>query len=107
MAEMDPGHPDELRELLGNWIAQANDPIGTLPLGTTAVELAVKNFIDCWRKPVRSAIDAVEEALDNAKKAVQSGGTEQAMTEIEIALQGIGDSLRNELGIYEWNREAD
>jgi hypothetical protein len=56
MAEIEPGHPNELLERLNNWVNRANDPIGLLPPNVTPTEWAVRNFIDTWRKPIRAGI---------------------------------------------------
>ena len=55
MAELEPGHPDELLERLTNWLNQANYPIGSLPPDVTPTEWAVRNFIDtCGRRSARA-----------------------------------------------------
>jgi hypothetical protein len=105
MAEPDPGHPDELKVMLTNWLREANDPIGSLPPGVTPVEWAVGNFIDSWRKPVRSGLDSIEGSLLKALAALKAGDTAAAAFEIECARQTLGEDVRNELGLYEWNRE--
>ena len=105
MADPEPGHPDELRAMLTNWLTQANDPIGTLPAGVSAVEWAVGNFIDAWRKPVRSALDTAEGSLTNALAALRAGDTASAAAEIEDALHTLTEDVRDELGLYDWNRE--
>ena len=46
MAELEPGHPDELVPTLHNWLREALNPIGSLPAGTDPVECAVRRFID-------------------------------------------------------------
>ena len=107
MAELDPGHPDELKVTLTNWLNQASDPIGSLPEGVTPVEWAVRNFVDAWRKPVRQAVDALELSLKSALEAIEKGDTDQARVEIECSLQALGEDLRDELGLYDWNRERD
>ncbi len=107
MAELEPGHPDELCELLTNWLKHANEPFGTLPPGMTPTEWAVRSFINSWRKPVRAAIDSLEESLNKALIAIRSGATEAAIFEIECSLQSLGEDLRDELGIYVWNREPE
>ena len=107
MAELDHGHPDELRERLTNWLNQANDPVGSLPAGVTPIDWAVKNFIDSWRRPVRGGIDAIEESLKKALAALQAGNIEAARFEIESSLQTLAEDVRDDLGLYEWNREAD
>src|SRR3954453_19669748 len=107
MAELEPGHPDELLTMLTNWLNQANDPIRPLPANTTPTEWAVRNFISAWRKPVRAAIEEVEASLTNARAAIESGHTRRALSEIESARQTLAVGVREELGLYEWNREAD
>lgn len=105
MAELEPGHPDELVKTLRNWLAQANSPIGSLPEGTDAVEWAVRRFIDSWRRPVRSAIEVIEECLQSATTAIEGGDSKKALIEIDSIRQLIGESLRDELGLYDWNKE--
>src|SRR5262249_10499825 len=107
MAELEPGQPDELKVLLTNWLKQANDPIGCLPEGSTPVEWAVRNFVDCWRKPVRASIDALETSLKTALEAIENGDIVKARFEIESSLQTLGEDLRDDLGLYEWNREPE
>jgi hypothetical protein len=63
MAEMEPGHTDELVQALRNWLREANSPSGKLPEGMDAVEWAVRRFIDYWRTPTRNAIAGIEERL--------------------------------------------
>ena len=106
MAELEPGHPDALQEMLTNWLNQANDPIGSLPPGVTHTAWAVRNFIESWRKPVRSGLDSIEESLHKALEALKTGDTAAAAFEIECARQTLGEDVRDELGLYEWNREG-
>lgn len=103
MAELDPGHPDELCKLLTNWLNQANDPIGTLPPGTTPVEWAVQQFVESWRRPVRGGIDSIEASLNRALEAIKSGDPDKAVFEIECSLQTLAEDVRDELGLYKWN----
>jgi hypothetical protein len=50
MAELEPGNPDELCQMLVNWLNQANDSSGTLlPVGISPTEWAVRQFIKAWR----------------------------------------------------------
>lgn len=107
MSELDPGHPDELRTLLANWLARARDPIGSLPEGVTPEEWAAKQFINAWCKPVRESIDSIEESMRAALAALAAGDTKAAGFEISCSLQTLGEDLRDELGIYTWNRESD
>lgn len=107
MAELEPGHPDELLERLTNWLDQANDPVGSLPPNVTPTEWAVRNFIDTWRKPVRAGLDSIEESLNKALAALKAGDTDAAVFEIECSLQTLGEDVRDELGLYEWNREGE
>ena len=106
MAELDPGHPDELRELLTNWLSQANDPIGSLPSGVTPVEWAVQQFIESWRRPVRGGIDSIEASLKKALEALKAGKADDAVFEIECSLQTLAENVRDELGLYEWNNDV-
>ena len=106
MAELEPGHPDELRMMLTNWLNQANDSIGSLPAGMTPTACAVRNFIDSWRKPVRGGLDSIEESLNKALAALKAGDTKAAVFEIECSLQTLAEDVRDELGLYEWNREG-
>ena len=106
MAELEPGHPDELQAMLTNWLNQANDPIGSLPPGVTPTEWAVRNFIESWRQPVRSSLDAIEESLHKALAALKAGDTAAAVFEIDLARQALGEDVRDELGLYHWNREG-
>jgi hypothetical protein len=108
MAELEPGHPDELRTLLTNWLNQANDPMGTLlPPGITPTEWAVRQFINSWRKSVRSSIDSIENSLQEAHKALNSCNVASAKYHVESATQTLNESLRDDLGLYEWNRESE
>jgi hypothetical protein len=107
MSELNPGHPDELRAMLSNFLARAHDPIGTLRTGITAEEWAVKQFIDAWRGPVRAAIDSIEESLRKALAALAAGDAKTAEFEISDSLQSLGEDLRSELGLFAWNRESD
>lgn len=108
MAELEPGHPDELLMLLNNWLNQANAETGTLlPHGISPQEWAVRQFIKSWRKPVRSSLDAIEASIDDALKALESIDVKSAKQHLEIARQTIGESLRDDLGLYDWNKESD
>jgi hypothetical protein len=105
MGELDPGHPDELLERLTNWLNQAHDPIGSLPPNVTPTEWAVHNFINTWRKPVRAGLDSVEASLKKALEALRAGDKDAAVLQIESSLQTLGEDVRDELGLYEWNRD--
>lgn len=107
MAELEPGHPDELRQMLTNWLKLAHDPIGSLPEGATPIEWAVRNFINSWRKPLRSSIDSIEESLNTALNALKVGDASAATFEIECSLSTLAEDLRNDLGLYEWNRDSE
>jgi hypothetical protein len=105
MAELEPGHPDELCERLVNWLMQAASGIGSHPADVTPTEWAVRNFIDAWRKPVRAGIDSVESSLQRALVSLRRGDPTTAAVEIEHAMQTLAEDVRDELGLYEWNRE--
>ena len=66
MAELEPGHPDELANTLRNWLREAHSPVGKLPEGMDAIEWAVRRFIDSWKNPTRRAIEGVKESLYRA-----------------------------------------
>jgi len=106
MAELEPGHPDELVETLENWLREANSPIGTLPEGMDAVEWAVRRFIDTWKAGARSAIDGVEGHLSRAIALCDSESPTRAIkSELELARETLVEDLRDHLGLYDWNRE--
>jgi hypothetical protein len=103
MAELEPGHPDELVSKFRNWLREAQDPIGSLPSGTEPIEWAVRRFIESWARPVRSSIEVLEECLESAAQAVAAGDLANAGMEIDAARQQIRQSLRIELGLYPWD----
>jgi hypothetical protein len=103
MAEMEPGHPDELVRTLRNWLKQAQDPIGSLPPGTDPVEWAIRRFIDSWAGPVRATIRELEDCLESVARAVAAGNLAEAGIEADAARQLVNESLRDELGLYPWD----
>lgn len=106
MAELEPGHPDELVQKLRNWLREANSPIGTLPEGLDAVEWAVRRFIDYWKTPAGSAIEGIEESLYRAMELCDSGAPlSEIKNEIDLARQTLQEDLRDHLGLYDWNKE--
>jgi hypothetical protein len=106
MAEMEPGHPDELVQILRNWLREANSSLGTLPEGMDAVEWAVRRFIDYWKTPARSAIESIEESLYRAMGLCDSGAPiSEIEDEIDLARQTLQEDLRDHLGLYDWNKE--
>jgi hypothetical protein len=108
MAELEPGNPDELCTLLNKWLTQANDSLGSLlPAGISPTEWAVRQFIAAWRKPVRQGIYAIEDSLKKAVTALQVGDVPAAIFEIECTQQTLGEVVRSELGIYQWDREEN
>jgi hypothetical protein len=107
MAELEPGHPDELRDQLMNWLAQAMSPIGSLPDNTTPAEWVARNFIDVWRKPVRSSLDSIEHMLGEAGLAIQAGENARAISLVDAIRQELAEGVRDRLGLYEWNREEE
>jgi hypothetical protein len=105
MTELEPGHPDELVQVLRNWLREAQSPIGALPEGTDPVEWAVRRFIEYWSGSVRSTIEVIEECLRSAIDLCTSGKSQEALAEIDCARQLVEESLRDELGLYPWNKE--
>jgi len=103
MAELEPGHPDELVRTLRNWLREAQEPVGSLPAGTDPVEWAVRRFIASWSGPVRGTIQVLEECLASAVQSLAAGDAAAARTEVESAQQLIRESLRDELGLYPWD----
>ena len=105
MPELEPGHPDELVQTLRNWLDQAKSPPGSLPEGMDTVNWAIRQFIHSWQRPVRSTIEVLEECIRDAAEACERGDTKMAMMEIDSARQIIQGSLRDHLGLYDWNKE--
>src|SRR5215211_4269726 len=100
MAELEPGHPDELVRNLRNWLREAESPLGSLPHGIDPVEWAIRQFIASWKKPVRISIESIEECLKSALQSLANGEHVAAQNAIETARQLIGESLRDDLGLY-------
>jgi hypothetical protein len=100
MAELEPGHPDELTQTLRNWLREAEAPLGSLPTGTDPVEWAVRRFIASWSGPVRASIEEIESCLDSALQLCSEGKVAEAQVEIDAARQILGESLRDHLGLY-------
>ncbi len=107
MAELEPGHPDELVKTLTNWLRQAHAAEGTLlPVGIDPVEWAVRRFIESWRRPAKAAIESIEASLHRAMTLCDSGESfAEIKEELDTARQTLGESLRGELGLYDWNEE--
>ncbi len=106
MAELEPGHPDELVQTLRNWLREGNDPIGALSQGMDPVEWAVRRFIDTWKNQARTAIEGVEESLDRAMSLCDSKSSfDEIKSEIDLARQALQEDLRDHLGLYDWNKE--
>lgn len=106
MAELEPGHPDELVQTLRNWLREAESPIGTLPEGMDAIEWAVRRFIDTWKSPARNAIESVEESLYRAMSLCELGSPlAEIKNEIDLARQTLQEDLRDHLGLYDWIKE--
>ena len=105
MAELEPGHPDELVQTLKNWLREAQSPLGSLPEGTDPVEWAIRRFIASWQGPVRATIEEIEDCLRSALELCNSGSFEKASASIDSARQLVEESLRDKLGLYEWNKE--
>ena len=100
MAELEPGHPDELVRVLNNWLREALSPVGYLPEGTDPVEWAIRRFIAHWQGGARAAIDGIEESRRSALELCRAGSFEEACEELEFARQRVWE-LRNELGLYD------
>ena len=106
MAEMEPGHPDELIQILRNWLREAHDPIGALPAGTDPVEWAIRRFIDTWKSDARRAIEGIEEHLERAMALCDAqAACDEIKGEIDMARQTLQGDLRDHLGLYDWNKE--
>lgn len=106
MAELEPGHPDELVKVLRNWLREAHSPLGTLPDGMDVVEWAVRRFIDYWKTPACNAIEGIEESLYRAMELCDSGAPlSEIKSEIDLARQTLQEDLRDHLGLYDWNKE--
>jgi hypothetical protein len=106
MAELEPGHPDELVKALTNWLRQAQSPVGSLPEATDPIEWVVRRFIDYWRGPARVAIDSIESSLYRAMDLCDAlPGAEAIKDEIDAGRQVLQEDLRDHLGLYNWNRE--
>jgi hypothetical protein len=106
MAELEPGHPDELARVLRNWLREAHSPIGALPEGVDAIEWAIQRFIAYWKTPARRAIEDLEESLERAMGLCDSGASFlEVKNEINLARQTLQEGLRDHLGLYDWNTE--
>jgi hypothetical protein len=108
MAELEPGHPDELVQAMTNWLRQSQSAEGELlPAGIEPIEWAVRRFIDSWKGSARVAVESVERSIHRAIGLCDSGASlAEISKELEIARQELGVSLRDELGLYEWNKEG-
>ncbi|HZT08896.1 MAG TPA: hypothetical protein VFC51_17870 [Chloroflexota bacterium] len=106
MGEREPGHPDELVAALRNWLREANASIASLPEGMDAAEWAVRRFIDSWKTLARNALEGVEENLYRAMALCDSGAPlAEIQSEIDLARQTLQVDLRDDLGLYDWNKE--
>jgi hypothetical protein len=105
----EPGHPEDLKQALQNWLREAQSNEGALPEGTDPIDWAIQRFIAYWEKPTRQAIRSLEETLSRARELCDANAPPQEIrNEIDYAFQIIGEDLRVELGLYEWNEsEAD
>jgi len=104
MAELEPGHPDELVKILRNWMREAESPIGDFPAGVEPIEWAIRQFINCWSRPLRSAIEDLERCLQAASDSCTAGDMPKVQMEIDNARQLIGEDLRDHLGLFSWNK---
>jgi hypothetical protein len=107
MAEMDSGHPDELVQVLRNWLRQSESPTGTLlPEGIDPLEWAIRQFINYWKRPARQSIESIEQNLKRASALCNSKSPQNEINfEILVALSTLQEDLRDHLGLYEWNKE--
>lgn len=106
MAELEPGHPDELVRILRNWLREAQESTGTLPAETDPVEWAIRRFIDTWKTQARRAIEGVEESLNQATALCDSQSSfDEIKREIDTARQTLHEDLRDHLGLYSWNKK--
>ena len=65
-----------------------------------------RRFIDSWKVSAGTAIESVEECLNRAKALCDSGASlAEIRRELDTACQELGVSLRDELGLYDWNKE--
>ena len=104
MAELEPGHPDELIKVLRNWLDQKDE--GKLPAGMDRTEWAVRQFINYWHNPARRAIDSIEKSLlDCIALCAASAPHGDIADELELARQTLQEDLRDHLGLYDWNAE--
>jgi hypothetical protein len=49
----------------------------------------------------------VEAAIASAISAIQKGDIKTATFELECAQQELAEDVRDELGLYDWNREQE
>ena len=56
---------------------------------------------------MRESIDQIELLLRKAIGAIQSQRPDDAVADIEGAMQEIRETVRDELGLYDWNREGE
>jgi hypothetical protein len=107
MAELEPGHPDELTHVLKNCLCEAQSSVGSLPDGTDPVKWAVRRFIDYWKGGARSTIEQIEECLYEAMRFCDARAEHDTIKEeIDSARQLLQESLRDHLGLYDWNKEG-
>ena len=102
----EPGHTDDLKQCLRNWLREAQSPEGSLPEGMDPIVWAIQRFIAAWERPTRQAIRSLEESLSRAKElCTTSASIQEIKAEIDYAFQVIGEDLRVALGLYEWNED--
>ena len=66
----------------------------------------MRNFIDTWRSPVLGGLRLDRRITEEGAQALKAGDKDAAVFEIECSLQTLGEDVRDELGLYEWNREG-
>jgi len=105
LAEMEAGHPDELTATLRALLKEASDPVGSLPAGIDPTEWAVRRFIEVWKGPARSAIKEIEGRLRTAAELCGTGKAADAVLEIDLARQILGEDLREHLGLHDLHED--
>ena len=104
MADLEPVPSDALARVLQNCLREAQSTPGA-DGDPAAVEAAVREFVACWRTPVREHVEFVERCLSAAVRACEAGDARTAQAEIEAAQQIIAIGLRDDLGLSRWDED--